>query len=145
VFLAGCIATPDSAWVTQQARHLLWHLTDKPQKLGFLIHDNDAKFFAAFDSVSEGIDIVLTPFDTPKANAVAERWMRSVRQECLDHLLIVIQRDLWSVLTEYTYYYNNARPHQGRAQQSPIPLQAAQDGPIHCRDVSGGVIRDYYR
>src|SRR5260221_463363 len=79
VHLAGCTPTPDSAWVTQQARQLVWHLSDQPPKRRFLIHDHDTKFSAAFDNVfvAEGIDIVLTPFHAPKANAVAERWVRS--------------------------------------------------------------------
>lgn len=102
IHLAGCIAAPESAWVTQQARQLVWHLTDEPQKTRFLIHDNDTKFSAAFDNVfmSESIEIVLIPFHTPKANAVAERWVRSVREECLDQLLILNQRHLSKVLTE---------------------------------------------
>ncbi|MEP7289668.1 MAG: integrase [Chloroflexota bacterium] len=76
VHLAGCMAMPDSAWVTQQARQLVWHLTDCPQMMRFLIHDNDTKFSAAFDNIfaSEGIEIVFTPFRAPKAKAVAERW-----------------------------------------------------------------------
>src|SRR5260221_10155034 len=103
VYLAGCTPVPDSAWVSQQARQLVWHLSNEPQKMRFLIHDHDTKFSAAFDNVfvAKGIDIVLTPFHAPKANAVAERWVRSVRQECLDHLVIVNQRHLWSELTDY--------------------------------------------
>ena len=113
----------------------------------FLIHDHDTKFSAAFDNVfvAKGIDIVLTPFHAPKANAVAERWVRSVRQECLDHLLILSQRHLRSVLTEYTRYYNTARPHQGLDQQIPIPILPSREGSIHCRDVLAGIIHDYYR
>lgn len=147
IHLTGCTRTPDSAWVAQQARQLMWRLNDEPSKMRFLIHDHDTKFSAAFDNifVSEGLEIVLTPFGAPKANAVAERWVRSVREECLDQLLILSQRHLWNVLTEYTHYYNTARPHQGLGQQSPVPFRASQEGPIRCRDVLGGVIHDYYR
>jgi putative transposase len=147
VHLTGCTPIPDSAWVTQQARQLVWHLTDEPAKMRFLIHDHDTKFSATFDNVfnAEGIDIVLTPFQAPKANAVAERWVRSVRQECLDHLLILSRRHLWSVLTEDTRYYNTARPHQGLDQQIPIPISPSRGGGIHCRDILGGIIHDYYR
>src|SRR5258708_27678891 len=110
--------------------------------MGSLIRDHDTKFSAALDNffIAEGIENVLTPFQAPKANAVAERWVRSVRQECLDHLLILSQRHLWSVLTEYTGYYNSARPHQGIGQQLPIPIQPSQEGHIHCRDVLGSII-----
>src|SRR5262249_23185164 len=66
---------------------------------------------------------------------IAERWVRSVRQECLEHLLILSRRHLWNVLTEYTAYYNVARPHQGLEQHAPIPVQVSQKGQVRCRDV----------
>jgi transposase InsO family protein len=102
VHLAGCTTHPDNAWVTQQARQLVWQLDEASTPMRFLIHDRDSKFATNFDQVfvSEGIEIVRTPFRTPRANAVAERWVRSVRQECLDHLLILNQRYLIRVLTE---------------------------------------------
>src|SRR5260370_2145421 len=147
VHLAGCTPAPDSAWVTQQARNLVWQLADTPQKMRFLIHDHDTKFSAAFDRVfaAEGIEIVLTPVQAPKANAVAERWVRSVREEGLDQLLILNARHLRRVLTEYVSYYNSARPHQGLDQQVPTPFQPVRDGSVHRRDVLGGIIHDYYR
>src|SRR5262249_51069563 len=147
VHLAGCTAAPDSAWVAQKARQLMWDLSDESVKMRFLIHDHDTKFSTAFDNVfvAEGIEIVLTPFQAPKANAVAERWVRSVREECLDHLLVLNQRHLGNVLAEYTAYYNAARPHQGLSQQAPIPLIVSHVGRVCCRDVLGGVIHDYYR
>ena len=113
----------------------------------FLIHDHDTKFSTAFDNVfvSEGLEIVLIPFEAPKANAIAERWVRSVREECLDHLLILNQRHLGNVLTEYIAYYNAARPHQGLDQQTPLPLIVSAEGRVCCRDVLDGVIHDYYR
>jgi putative transposase len=88
-------------------------LIDQPQKMRFLIHDRDTKFSTAFDTVfiSEGIQIVLTPFQAPKANAYADRWVRSMREECLDQLLIVNQRHRRRVLAGYVAYYNAARPH----------------------------------
>jgi transposase InsO family protein len=89
--------------------------------------------------------MVRTPFQAPKANAVAERWVRSVREECLDHLLILNQRHLGRVLKEYVDYYNAARPHQGLCQQSPIPAPRSFEGCIHCRDVLGGILHDYSR
>jgi putative transposase len=147
VHLAGCTPTPDKAWVTHQARQLVWNLYDEPQPMRFLIHDHDTKFSVAFDNVflAEGVDIVLTPFQAPKAKAVAERWVRSVRQECLDQLLILNQRHLWRMLTEYVTYYNSARPHQGLGQQSPIPTLPSRQGTIRCRNVLGGILHDYYR
>ncbi|MEP7285517.1 MAG: integrase core domain-containing protein, partial [Chloroflexota bacterium] len=149
VHLAGCTTQPTSAWVTQQARQFVWKLQDSPPSPRHdLIHDRDTKFTASFDAVfeSEGIAIVLTPPQAPNANAYAERWIRSVREECLDHLLIFSRRSLNGVLSDYVNYYNRARPHQGLHQQTPIPYtQGSLDGPIRHRKVLGGLIRDYYR
>lgn len=147
VYLAGCTANPNRAWVTQQARQLVWLLSDEAQSMRFLIHDRDSKFTTSLDQVfvSEGFEIVHTPFRAPKANAVAERWIRSVRQECLDQLLILNHHHLVRVLKEYVHYYNTARPHQGLAQQAPIPFSHYRYGAIHCRDVLGGILHDYYR
>ncbi len=86
VYVAGCTDRPDSAWVTQQARQLLWQLQDREPSTRFLIHDRDTKFTGSFETVfaAEGIQTILTPYRAPNANAYAERWVRSVRQECLD-------------------------------------------------------------
>jgi transposase InsO family protein len=91
VHLAGCTRQPTAAWVTQQARNLAWHIQNGEVPCRFLIHDRDGKFPASFDRVfeQERVEILLTPYRAPRANAVAERWVRSVRQECLDHLLIL--------------------------------------------------------
>lgn len=148
IHLAGCTARPTAAWVTQQARHLVWKLEEEGKKLPFLLHDCDAKFPASFDAVfaSEGIEVVLTPYRAPNANAFAERWVRSVRVECLDHLLIINERHLEHVLREYCQYYNCARPHQGIAQQIPVSAnQQPGQGAILRRDILGGLLHDYSR
>ena len=149
VHLAGCTTHPNTVWVAQQARQLIWELHDSAQpSKRFLIHDRDTKFTASFDAVfvSEGFEIVLTPPQAPNANAFAERWVRSVREECLDQLLIFSERSLQRVLSEYTNYYNRARPHQGLKQQTPIPYPPCLSrGAIRHRPVLGGLIRDYYR
>jgi putative transposase len=148
VHCAGCTTNPDGNWVTQQARQLVWDVEDRDPRLHFLIHDRDTKFTNAFDAVfrSEDVKIILTPVQAPNANSVAERWVRSVRTECLDKLLIINQSHLRSVLTEYTNYYNTARPHQGIDLKTPIHrLPQSRDGPIQRGDVLGGIIHDYYR
>ncbi len=119
VHFAGCTAEPTAEWVAQQARQFSWTIQDEALPLRFLIHDRDAKFPVTFDSVfaAEGIDIIRTPYRAPQANAFAERWVRSVREECLDHLLIVSEAHLRRVLSEYVEYFNHARPHQGIKQQ----------------------------
>jgi putative transposase len=120
VHLAGITANPDASWVTQQARQVIWELEESKTTNRFLIHDRDSKFTKAFDTVfqSEGTHIIHTPFRTPNANAFAERWVRSVREECLDQLLILNEPHLRRVLKTYGDYYNRARPHQGIQQQS---------------------------
>jgi len=128
-------------------RNLSWTLQDEGPSSRFLIHDRDAKFPAAFDTVfaAEGVEVVRTPYRSPTANAYAERWVRSVRAECLDHL-IVNEAHLRHVLTGYVAHYNQARPHQGIAQRAPIPFDAcARQGPVRRRDVLGGLIHEYDR
>jgi len=151
VHLAGCTASPDAAWVTQQARQFSWQLQDgDPGAIKFLIHDRDGKFAAGFDTVfaAEGIEVIKTPVRAPNANAYAERVIRSVRQECLDHLLILNRAHLACVLRQYVAYYNHRRPHQGLGQALPVPLAPGPTGPaapeqVICRPVLGGIIHDY--
>jgi hypothetical protein len=148
VHFAGCTAHPDSAWVTQQARQVMWELADREPGIRFLIRDNDKKFTESFDTVfrAEGIDIIRTPFHAPNANAYAERWIRSAREECLDKLLIINQTHLRRVMREYITFFNTARPHQGLAQQIPTSkITHENTGPVRCRTVLGGIIHDYYR
>jgi len=148
VHVAGCTEHPTSVWVTQQARQLCWTLEDRKPTICYLLHDHDTKFPASFDQVfaAQQIEVIRTPIRAPNANAFAERWVRSVRQECLNHLLIVNERHLKAVLQEYSSYYNQRRPHQGLGQHFPetehnIPAQGA----IRRRDLLGGVVHDYYR
>jgi hypothetical protein len=148
IHLTGCTMNPDSAWVIQQARQLVWDLKDSDRDMVFLIHDNDPKFTSSFNSVfcSEGIEIVRTPYQAPKANAFAERWVHSVREECLDQILVLTENHLHVVLKEYAQFYNSDRPHQGLGQHFPISGSTRKKmGPIRRRDVLGGVIHDYYR
>jgi hypothetical protein len=123
VHLAGCTAHPTAAWVVQQARQMSWLIQDGDPSVRFLIRDRDAKFVSGFDTIfrCEGVEIVRTPFRAPNANAVAERWIRSAREECLDHLLILGERHLHRVLREYVTFFNQRRPHQGLGQQCPMP------------------------
>ena len=113
----------------------------------FLIHDNDMKFASSYDYVfsSEGIEVLNTPYRAPRANAYAERWVRSVREECLDCILVLNANHLHRVLRKYGEHYNHARPHQGLGQQFPVSRPVSNTaGPIRIRDIQGGVIHDYY-
>jgi putative transposase len=148
VHLAGCTAHPTAAWVTQQARQLSWQLQDGEVTARYLIHDRDSKFAPDFDAVfrSVGMEIVRTPYRVPTANAIAERWVGSVRRECLDHLLLVSEAHVRRVLGVYVAHYNQARPHQGLEQRTPLPpTERAEQGPLRRRDLLGGLLREYYR
>jgi len=115
VHLAGCTTNPTGGWVTQQARNLSF--TGLLERMRFLIHDRDSKFSGAFDEVfrSEAIKVIHMPIRAPQANAHAERFVRTVRAECLDWLLILGRRHLERVLRLYTTHYNGERPHRGLA------------------------------
>jgi putative transposase len=148
VYLAGCTVHPDAVWVVQQARQMAWKLHDRDRPMRYLIHDQDGKFAGLFDTVfeAEGLELVNIPFEAPNANAIAERWVRSAREECLDRVIILDECHLHRVLSEYITYYNARRPHQGLDQDSPLGLKlGTPEGPIRYRKVLGGIIRDYYR
>jgi transposase InsO family protein len=147
VHLAGCTSNPSGAWVVQQARNLSF--TNVLERMRFLIHDRDSKFTAAFDEVfrSEGIEVIHTPVQAPRANAYAERFVRTVRNECLDWLLILGRRHLEHVLRTYVQHYNRERPHRGLALTPPEPaeIKPSPGGDVQRRDRLGGLIHEYYR
>src|SRR4051812_44593300 len=130
VHLAGITAQPTGAWVTQQARNLLIDLGDRAEQFRFLIRDRDAKFTAGFDAVFAGADIriIRTPVRAPRANAIAERWIGTLRRECLDHLLITGPRHLAVVLQEYIEHYNPPRPHRTLRQLPPAGCTPPRSG-----------------
>ncbi len=148
VHLAGCTTNPSGAWVTQQARNLSF--TGLFERMRFLIHDRDSKFSGTFDEVfrSEGIKVIHTPIRAPQANAYAERFVRTVRAECLDWLLIIGRRHLETVLRIYTAHYNRERPHRALALLPPDPTSAdarPSGREIKRRDRLGGLIHEYHR
>jgi putative transposase len=150
VHLAGLTANPDGVWVAQQARNLAMTLAERARPVRFLIHDRDAKFGAAFDKVfrSEGARIIRTPIQAPNANAHAERWVRTVRSECLDWLLIFSRRQLERVLRTYVDHYNRRRPHRALDLDAPDPLEPvpfpqARSRAARRRDRLGGLLHEY--
>ena len=147
VHFAGCTSNPSGAWVVQQARNLSF--TNVLERTRFLLHDRDSKFTAAFDEVfrSEGINVIHTPVQAPQANAYAERFVRTVRNECLDWLLILGRRHLEHVLRIYVQHYNRERPHRGLALTRPEPpdVKLSPGGEVQRRDRLGGLIHEYYR
>ena len=150
VHLLGVTANPNGPWVTQVARNFASDLEDAGRQFQFLIRDRDTKFTASFDTVlaSIGIETIRTPVASPRANAFAERFVRTVRQDCLDHLLVVSQRHLEALLAEYVRHYNEARPHRGLHLDPPLPRPATSatiDGKVIRRDVLGGIVHEYER
>jgi putative transposase len=153
VHLAGCSASPDGLWTTQQARQLAWSRAEHLSPIRFLIHDRDSKFSRAFDDVfrSEEIEIIRTPFRAPNANAFAERWIGTVRRDCLDWLLITSRKQLEHVLRLYVEHYNRHRPHRALDLTPPAPrprlLLVSSNPPdgIHRYDRLGGLIHEYAR
>ena len=148
VHLAGCTTNPTGAWVTQQARNLSF--TGLFDRMRFLIHDRDSKFSASFDEVfrSEGIKVIQTPIRAPQANAYAERFVRTIRAECLDWLLIIGRRHLERVLRTYVVHYNCERPHRGLALHPPesaTTIRPPNLGRIQRRDLLGGLIHEYHQ
>jgi putative transposase len=150
VHLAGVTANPDSAWVTQQARNVAFGLGEKVDPMRFLIRDRDAKFSGHFDEVfrTDGVKVIPTPVRAPRANAFAERFVRTVRAECLDHILILGRRHLKGVLQGYVAHYNKERPHRGIGLSVPEGLLRGHEpvGPGHVRRraILGGLIHEYY-
>jgi putative transposase len=133
VHLAGMSEHPDGAWTAQQARNFVFSLGERDRPLEFLVRDNDGKFTRAFDTVfnTEGIRVIHAPVRAPKANAVAERFIGTIRRECLDWILIANRRHLQHILREFVDHYNGHRPHRALCLAPPEPRRC-------CRYVPGG-------
>jgi putative transposase len=148
VIHVGVTRSPTDAWTAQQLREATAYGAGPK----YLIRDNDRKFGLGFARVAKTsyIEILKTPYHAPRANAICERFLGSVRRECLDHLLIIQEKQLHRVLKAYVKYFNQARPHQGMRQQ--IPKQRAESvppdhasGKILSFPILGGLHYDYRR
>jgi putative transposase len=152
VHFAGCTPNPSSLWVAQQARQLAWTFPERADPVRFLIRDCDSKFTSSFDAVfqSEGIRIVKTPIRAPRAKAVAERFVRTARSECLDWLLILNRRHLERVCRVFIDHDNGHRPHRALDLTPPSPARGRPQRAIDLRGVCvqrrdrlGGWLREY--
>jgi putative transposase len=147
VIHVGVRRSPTDAWVAQHLREA----TPYRQAPKYLIRDNDSKFGSCFARVARtsNIKILKTPVHAPRANAICERFLRSVRQECLDHLLILHEKQLQRVLNAYVAYFNQARPHQGIAQRilqqrRSVPSAQNTGNKVIALPVLGGLHHDYH-
>jgi putative transposase len=150
VHILGITANPDGPWTVQQIRNLLMDLGDRAADFRFLVRDRAGQFTASFDTVltAAGIEAVKIPPRSPRANCYAERWVRTIRSECTDRMLIFSERHLRSVLAEYARHYNRRRPHRSRQLRPPRPDEPAADlspEQIKRRPVLGGLINEYQR
>jgi transposase InsO family protein len=149
VHIAGVTPHPDQMWMTQMARNVTmedWGALSPGQ---FLIHDRDAKFRPAFQHTMDGVGVrrVVLPPRSPNLNAYAERWVRSVKEECLSRLILFGERSLCYALAEYGSHDHQERPHQGKENVVLMPAandRQQRDSPIHCRERLGGLLK-YYR
>jgi transposase InsO family protein len=150
VHILGVTAHPTGEWTAQQARNLLMDIGERAAQFRFLIRDRDSKFTTVFDDVLAGIGvrIIKMPIRSPRANSFAERYVGTLRRECLDHLLIYGERHLRRVLAEYAQHYNEHRPHQSREQRPPLhqPGQPIDiTARIKRRQIVHGLISEYRR
>ncbi len=156
VRIAGVTAKPATDWVTQQARNLCIELAEQGTAVKFLVRDRDTKFTASFDAVfaGEGIRIIKTPVRAPRANAIAERFVGTIRRECLDRMLVLGRRHLQAVLAEYVDHYDRHRPHRSLSQhvpsnadavraRAPAPIYVIYGSHLRRLDVLGGLIHEY--
>ena len=152
VRIVGVTANPATDWVTQQARNISMPLADEAKAVTFLVRDRDTKYTASFDAVfaAEGTRTIKTPVRAPRANAICERVIGTLRRECLNRTLILGRRHLETVLAEYVEHYNSHRPHRSLGQRSPSALDTtpALIGDVDLTklrrsDRLGGLIHEY--
>jgi putative transposase len=152
VRIAGITAKPVADWMAQQARNISMDLADQAKSVKFLIRDRDTKFIASFDAVfvAEGTRVIKSPVRAPRANAICERVIGTIRRERLDRMLVLGRRHLEAVLAEYVEHYNSHRPHRSLDQRSPAASDATPSTiggvdvtRLRRTDRLGGLIHEY--
>jgi putative transposase len=150
VYVAGVTAHPHERWMVQMARNVTmeeWGFVAPEQ---YLIHDRDGKYCPAFRHIIDdaGVKRVVLPPRSPNLNAYAERWVRSVKEECLSRLMLFGEASLRHALYEYVEHYHHERNHQGKGNVLPFPAPShdrGREGPIRCHERLGGLLKYYAR
>jgi transposase InsO family protein len=150
VHIAGVRVNPDGAWVQQIARNLIDPVDGFLRNATHLIHDRDPLFTEAWSTLleSQGVKCVRIPASSPNCNPYAERFVRTIRSECLDHFVIVGERHLRHLLREFVAHYNTERYHQGLGGELINPSEPVSNDnstPIRCRTRLGGLLNFYHR
>ena len=148
VFVSPATANPAGAWVEQQARNFTMHVEETGLECSIVVHDRDAKFTRAFDGIlnENGAKPNRLPPCSPNLNAYAERFVQTLKHECLNHFIVFGERHLNYLVAEFVDHYHTARPHQGIGNATPIPCRDGPcSGPIRCESRLGGVLKHYHR
>jgi len=156
ILLAEATFSPHSGWMAQQVRNVLWECEDLGIRPRFLLHDRDKCFSGDFDAVlrSAGVEPLRAPYRAPNANPFIERWGRSLRAECLNHLILFGLKSLRRATSLYRRHFNQFRPHQGLANRVPHTIRTGEPAPepvrgpigtVHCEESLGGLLKSYRR
>ena len=151
IYLAGVTPNPTDAWMRQVARNLTITGEGLSDRCRYLLRDRDTKFTAGFDMIFRcaGIEPLALPPQSPNLNAFAERFVRSIKSECLDRMIFFGEASLRRAVTQYVEHYHHERPHQGNGNRLLFPQQLHADvpryGPVRCRKRLGGLLKFYYR
>jgi len=155
IILAESTFSPDRSWMSQMARNVLMLCEDLDIEPRFVLHDRDDLFVHGFDKVlrTADVQVVKTPYRAPNANAYAERWVRSIAEECLDHLILFGLPSLRRALSSYRVFHNDLRPHQGLGNGIPVRVAGDQarradveslgELKVHCTELLGGLLKSY--
>jgi hypothetical protein len=151
VHIAGITRHPDEEWMEQIGRVATQEIWGYLTQCRYVLHDRDSKFCASFRSTlaAGAVRAIQLPAKSPNLNAFAERWVRSVKQECLSKVILFGERPLWRVLAEYSRHYHSERNHQGKRNvllfPETVPKGNPSSQPIRCRQRLGGLLKFYRR